>query len=223
LPKIAVSERSMHHLVRRSRSPRVRAGLALLACLAGVVVAAGCHPREKPSGGYPVVDPNAECLPAVALTDQHGKQLMLSSLQGAPVLFDFIFTACRGPCPLLTQRMKTVAKDLGDLVGSKVRLVSLTVDPEHDGPSQLLTYAKQQGAETEGWSFLTGAPEKVDEVMQRFSLRRQREADGSVNHVTEFFLVGADGHPKRQYPGLTTEPATIAEDLRRAAAATGGS
>jgi len=156
-----------------------------------------------------------DCLPALELTDQDGRQLSLASLKGKPVLFDFIYTTCPGPCLVMTARMRSIANQLGSNVGTRVWLVSVTVDPEHDGPSVLKTYAKEQGAERSGWLFLTGPPATIDRLMARFRLKRQREADGTVDHVLEFFLVGADGRPLMQYLATDTPPTKIAGDVEQ--------
>lgn len=194
-----------------------RRALSVLLVLASVITTTACQRRAEESGGYPVANRSVDCLPDVALTDQHGHHVSLASFKGKPLLFDFIYTSCPGPCLALTAQMKAVAKELGASLGTEVRFVSITVDPEHDRPPQLLEYAKAQGAAVEGWSFLTGTPEQIDQVTARFNVRRQREADGTINHVLEFFLVGADGHPRLQYLASRADPRKIAADLRQAA------
>jgi protein SCO1 len=134
------------------------------------------------------------------------------------VLFDFIYTTCPGPCLVLTSRMKTIADRLGPKLGAEARIVSITVDPEHDHPEQLRTYANAQGADLNGWLFLTGTPTQIEEVMARFNLVRKREADGTVDHVLEFFLVDANGRELLQYMGEKAEPDRVASDVERAAA-----
>jgi protein SCO1/2 len=196
---------------------RVRLASALVAGVAAFMVVAGCDRSEGPAG-FPVADPSADCLPDMTFTDAHGRQLSLASLRGGPVLFDFVFTRCPGPCETLTTRLDSVARQLTDLVGTKVHIVSITVDPEHDGPAELLAFARARGADREGWSFLSGSPAQVDQLMARFSLTRKRTADGSVDHVLEFFLVGPDGRPLRQYLGVKVDPAAVARDARRVAA-----
>ena len=149
---------------------------------------------------------------------KHGQKVSLATLKGTPVLFDFIYTSCPGECLLLTQHMKRIADLLGPALGTKVRMVSVTVDPEHDQPPQLLSYARNQGADVNGWLFLTGTPKQIDEIMARFNLIRAREADGTVDHVPEFFLVDANGHALLQYVGEKADPERVAKDLHDAAA-----
>ena len=204
--------------IRISIIPRLAAPLliSLMLCLS----AAGCRQRANQideKGGF-VMSDFSDCLPNITLIDQHGQKISLSSLRGKPVLFDFIYTTCPGPCLLLTSRMKAIALQLGPALGKEARIVSITVDPEHDHPEQLLGYAKESGADVEGWSFLTGTPKQIDEVMARFNLFRRRVGDGTVDHVLEFFLVGANGHALLQYIGDKAAPSRVADDLERAAA-----
>jgi protein SCO1/2 len=191
--------------------------MVVLAC---VVTLMGCRQQAQDigeRGGFAVRDAS-DCLPDITLVDQHGRKVSLASLKGKPVLFDFIYTSCPGPCLLLTARMKKIADRLGSKLGTEARIVSITVDPEHDHPAQLFAYAKDQGADVSGWLFLTGTPQQIDDVMARFKLIRQREADGTVDHVLEFFLVGANGHALLQYIGEKAESEQVANDVERAAA-----
>ena len=177
---------------------------------------ASCDSNSEPLSAY-TSTANRDCLPDISLTDQNGRKVSLASLKGKPVLFDFIFTTCPGPCLVLTTRMKAIADELGPALGSEARFVSISVDPEHDSPAALRTYAKEQGADRDGWLFLTGPPADIDRVMAQFQLKRSRDADGSVEHVLEFFLVGADGNVRKQYLASDVSAAKIAGDLRAVA------
>jgi protein SCO1/2 len=191
--------------------------LAFAAIIAiSVAIAPACNRAPDRTGAYDATDAN-DCLPDITLLDQNGAKVSLASLKGKPALFGFIYTSCPGPCLMLTSKMELVAKRLGPLMGSKVRMVSVSVDPEHDKPAQLLDYAKQQGVDQDGWLFLTGAPQDVDRLMARFKLIRQHEPDGTVDHVAEFFLVGADGHQLYQYVATSATPTVIAHDMEQAA------
>lgn len=192
----------------------------LLIALVVAVSAAGCRQQAShidEQGGFVMRDAS-DCLPDIALVDQHGQKISLSSLKGKPVLFDFIYTTCPGPCLLLTSRMKRIAEQLGPALGTEARIVSITVDPEHDHPEQLLAYAKEFKADVRGWLFLTGTPKQIDDVMARLKLIRQREANGAEDHVLEFFLVDANGHAVLQYMGEKAAPQRVASDVERAAA-----
>ena len=181
-----------------------------------VVTISGCNNNTEGMGSYSPTS-QADCLPDLKLVDQYGRQVSLTSLKGKPVLFDFFYTTCPGPCLVLTARMRSIAEELGTGLGSKASFVSVTVDPERDSPPQLLAYAKEQRADRKGWLFLTGTPAQIDQLMARFKLVRQHESDGSVEHVLEFFLVGPDGHLRFQYLASEVHSERIAADIERAA------
>jgi protein SCO1/2 len=170
----------------------------------------GCN-REA-AGDYPAANGN-NCLPDVSLIDQHGSAVSLASLKGKPVLIDFIYTSCASTCPVLTAKMVSVARELGPALGANVTMVSITLDPEHDSPAQLASYAKSRGADDNGWLFLTGEPAQIDQVLALFKLRRTHESDGSIMHSVSAFLLGPDGHQIRQYNALDVSAAAVAADV----------
>jgi protein SCO1 len=184
--------------------------------LALLITAGGCNNNTETTARYSAAG-ETDCLPDIKLADQSARPFSLASLKGKPVLVDFFYTTCPGPCLVLTARMRSIAEKLGDGLGSKASFVSITVDPEHDTPPQLLAYAKEQRADRKGWVFLTGTPAQIDAVMARFKLVRQHEADGSVDHVLEFFLVGPDGRLRYQYLASEVHSERIAADIDRAA------
>ena len=200
-----------------------RGTLTLMTMLlfAGAISFCACQQnssRADEQAGFAVSD-SADCLPAdITLVDQNGQKVALSSLKGKPTLFDFIYTSCPGECLLLTQRMRMVATRLGPALGTKARIVSITVDPEHDGPAQLRSYADQQGANLNGWLFLTGTAKQIDDAMARFNLIRKHEADGTVDHVALMFLVAPNGRALLQYWGDKISPARAVADIDAAAA-----
>jgi len=180
--------------------------------LALILAAYGC--AREAAGDYPASNGN-NCLPDVSLIDQHGKTISLASLKGKPVLIDFIYTSCASTCPVLTAKIAAVARELGPALGANVTIVSITLDPEHDGPAQLAAYAKSQSADNNGWLFLTGKPADIDQVLAAFKLRRMRESDGSIMHSVSAFLLGPDGHQIRQYNALDVSAKAVAADIDR--------
>jgi len=182
--------------------------------LAALLTLSACGDHDA-KGDYPAANGN-NCLPDVSLLDQHGSAVSLASLKGKPVLIDFIYTSCTATCPMLTAKMAAIAHELGPALGADVRIVSITLDPEHDSPAQLEEYAKDHGAPGTGWIFLTGPPTQIDKVLALFNLRRTRESDGSITHSVAAFLLGPDGHQLRQYNALDVSPEAVVADVARA-------
>lgn len=157
----------------------------------------------------------ASVLTDAKLVDQNGNTVSLASLKGKPLVVDFIYTSCPGPCLMETSKLANVALRLGNDLGSKVTIVSISVDPEHDGPKQLLDYSHQQGADEKGWYFLTGGPAEIDQALAGFKLSRQIEPDGSVGHLVDMMLIGADGRLVREYNGEVVKAQEIVDDVRK--------
>jgi protein SCO1/2 len=157
----------------------------------------------------------SNCLTDTKLVDQNGKQVSLASLKGKPMVVDFIYTSCPGPCMMETAKLANVALRLGSDLGSKVTIVSISVDPEHDGPKQLLDYSRQQGADEKGWYFLTGTPRDVDRALAGFKISREIGPDGSVGHLVDMMLIGPDGRVVQEYNGEVVKAQNIVDDVRK--------
>ena len=81
----------------------------------------------------------------------------------------------------------------------------------------LMSLLAEPGGENAGIVAKGMSDADVERLMAQFNLRRQREDDGSVDHVLEFFLVGPDGKQLYQYVGSRADPTTIARDVELAA------
>jgi protein SCO1/2 len=131
-------------------------------------------------------------VPAFHLTDQEGRPFGTDDLRGKVWIADFIFTACQGSCPLLTQKMAEVAHRTRQL-GPDIHLVSLTVDPERDTPARLLEYAGRYRASPRKWSFLTGGMDAIQTaVTDGFKVGMGREKSGDfweIFHGEQLVLV----------------------------------
>jgi len=134
--------------------------------LAGVVVASAaalalvaCQPQQPLEDYGRASD--------FTLTDQTGASFASSSLAGKVTVLDFIYTRCTNACPLLSATFQQAQRKLVDdkLLGSRVTLVSLSVDPQHDTPPVLAEYAQQFKADPTGWKFLTGDWDQVYDVV----------------------------------------------------------
>jgi len=107
-------------------------------------------------------------VPNVTLLNQDGKQISLRSFLDAdkPVIIDFISTTCTTICPILSAGFSNLRDKLGEASHS-VRLVTISIDPEHDRPERMKNYLAQYNS-GEGWDFLTGSREDITLVLETF-------------------------------------------------------
>ena len=122
----------------------------LIVITSSLFAAGGCNRGSE--GSYSRADAS-NCLTDTKLVDQNGNNVSLASLKGKPMVVDFIYTTCPGPCLMETAKLTNAALRLGTDLGSKVTIVSISVDPEQDTPKQLLDYSRQQGGRREGMVF----------------------------------------------------------------------
>jgi protein SCO1/2 len=200
-------------------SSGLRRGLiwALLVVALVVVVTATALDRLGRSEPPPVLDP----APAFTLTNRDGRTVRLQDLAGHPWIADFIFTRCPASCPLMTARMARLNRELPDDLA--VRLVSISVDPEHDTPQVLQRYAESYKAPAR-WLFLTGGKDEMYRLSrQGFKLGIDippppapgAPAPEPILHSTRFVLVDGQGRIRGYYDGFDKESvAKLKDDVR---------
>ncbi len=107
-------------------------------------------------------------VPDVTLVNQDGKRINLKTfLDGdKPVILDFIYGTCTTICPVLSIGFSHFQKKMGPDV-DKVRLVSISIDPDNDTPQVMKEYLQRYNAR-EGWDFLTGKRDDIIKVMRAF-------------------------------------------------------
>jgi cytochrome oxidase Cu insertion factor (SCO1/SenC/PrrC family) len=101
-------------------------------------------------------------------------------LRDKVVVIDFIFTRCAGACPILTERMNVVRRELGPLFGDKVRFISISIDPEYDTPQELANFAKVHRAEHPEWLFLTGKKADIKLVVTKLGQWTEEPSEHST-------------------------------------------
>jgi protein SCO1/2 len=136
------------------------------------------------------------------LTDQSNQSFDSASLKGKVWIADFMFTTCPGPCPRMSSQMHGVQNELE---GQGIRLVSFTVDPEHDTPAVLAEYSAKFKATPGVWHFLTGAKADLNHLAK--DVFRLGVVDGSLEHSTRFVLVDRAGKIRGYY--LTSDAGAI--------------
>ncbi|MFA9421895.1 MAG: SCO family protein, partial [Gammaproteobacteria bacterium] len=110
------------------------------------------------------------------LTTHEGNKVRFYSdvLDGHIVMINVMYTSCKGSCPMLTQKLSQVSREIGELYARQVRFVSVSNDPERDTPEALAEFARKQNVNLDGWTFLTGPKQQVDNVIKKIGLYTPR-------------------------------------------------
>ncbi len=99
-------------------------------------------------------------VPAYKLQNEFGREYGTEQLLGRTYIANFVFTSCPTTCPAIMEKTQKIQKRIRGL-GTKVAIVTFTVDPETDTPPVLNKYARGLSANPHVWTFLT-TPDKEE-------------------------------------------------------------
>jgi protein SCO1/2 len=164
--------------------------------------------------------------PDFQLTDQTGAAFSSHSLAGRVTLLDFIYTRCTDACPILSATFQQAMRKLADdkLLGSRVMLVSLSVDPQHDTPTVMAEYGQQFKADPSSWKMLTGDWDQVYDVVTGFKVdtRPPRPAADApapggteLTHSTRIVLMDAQQQVRAYLEGQDATPDDLVAAVKR--------
>jgi protein SCO1/2 len=115
-----------------------------------------------------------EIVPDFTMTDQNGKTFKLSDLRGEVVALTFVYTRCPLPdfCPLMDRKFSELARRIGlsPKRSGRVRLISLSFDPEHDTPEVLSKHAAIRGANPPLWTYAVASHVELAKIAPRLGL-----------------------------------------------------
>jgi protein SCO1/2 len=161
-------------------------------------------------------------VPDAALIDQDDRRRTLAEWRGVPTLVTFIYTRCPLPnfCPLMDQNFRTIqraAREDSQLDG-RIRLISISFDPDHDTPAVLSAHAARLEADPAVWTFLTGDRITVDRIAATFGVGVIRDGGPAdeITHNLRTALIDADGRIAKIYSGNEWTPSIVLADLRAA-------
>jgi len=195
--------------VSRPKPPRfVLPALLALFALSAIVTA--LLARGWLAADRPEPPPEISALPDFELTNRDGRSVRLADLDGEIWVADFIFTRCGGVCPRMTERMIRLETSVG---GTRLRRVSISVDPTFDTPDVLAAYAEAFRITDTDWLFLTGERDAIYELtVGGFKLAVDDEPppqsthpDEPILHSNRFVLVDRRGTIRGYYDPFRPE------------------
>jgi protein SCO1 len=145
--------------------------------------------------------------PEVTLVDMTGGKVRLADVLDyeGPVLMQFIFTTCPTICPVMSATFSAAQDKFGAEL-DEIRMVSISIDPEHDMPERLRKYAEQFKAKSQ-WHFLTGSLADIVAVQKAFNAYRGNK----MRHEPFTYLRPSPKAPWIRFDGLMGVDALVAE------------
>ncbi len=147
-------------------------------------------------------------VPNVTLVRADGKRVNFKREldDGRPVLLDFIYTTCTTICPVMSQTFADVQRLLGPNA-ARLKMMSVSIDPDEDTPAHLAVYAKRYQAGGQ-WSFYTGSFDAIMAAQQAFNVYR----GDKMNHAPVTLYRSAPGRRWVRLDGFAT-PASVLREL----------
>lgn len=139
------------------------------------------------------------------LTNQLGKQVSLSDLDGKIIVADFFFTSCPVVCPTLTRNMKRLQDAFSNTnTDTIVQFLSFSVDPKRDSAQALKKYADKYGVNHDNWWMLTGEKDEIYDIAKKeFKANvADTKIDTNFIHTEYFFLLDKDRVVRGWYNGM---------------------
>ncbi len=151
-------------------------------------------------------------VPDFKLTDQNGKRFTLNDYRGKALAVTFIYRECPLPdyCIKMSQQFSDLANQLRDdpIAKEKIRLLSISFDPERDTPEKLKQYGlgylgKGSAADFTIWQLAVGAEKEVRGIAEFFGLRYEVDPTDKAqfNHSLRTAVIGPDGTVKKIFAG----------------------
>ena len=141
----------------------------------------------------------ALALPAAAreqppqLVDQTGRAFTFASLAGTPLIVTFVAAHCTDACPLVNAQFARAARQFAG-EHRRIRLLTITLDPEKDPPRVMRALAQTFEADPRIWIVAGGTVRDVHRVMQGFGVVAQRGRKGYADvHTTFVYFIDSRG------------------------------
>lgn len=136
-------------------------------------------------------------VPEFKLINQDNNYITNIDLLGYNYVVNFFFTSCPTICPTTTLNLIELQNKIKKYDINNFKIISISVDPNHDTPERMKDYAKSMDIDLSNWEFLTGEEEYIYDIVQSgFSLAVGQDslAPGGVFHSSSISIIDQKGY-----------------------------
>jgi len=169
-----------------------------------------------------------EKVPDFEFTNQNGKTISNKNFENKVYVVEFFFTTCPTICPKMNANMVKIQNEFYG--NPEFGIASFSIDPNHDTPQVLKTYADEKGATLKNWHFMTGNKDDIYSFSNdgfKLYVGENADVEGGFEHSGLFALIDKNGfirsrkvkngeieNPIKFYDGLNSkEIQWIKEDI----------
>jgi protein SCO1/2 len=166
--------------------------------------------------GPPPADPSTSLYQLKApLTAQDGRAVNLDLYRGKPVLVTMFYAGCQATCPLIIDTLRALEHKLDAAQRQDLRVLLVTIDPEHDTAEVLAATARERRLDTRRWTLARTDETHVRRIAAALGQQYRRLPDGQYSHSTLITVLGADGQILAQSDQLGHANQKLLEALGR--------
>jgi protein SCO1/2 len=136
------------------------------------------------------------------LLNQNGDFVTQDTYKDKIYVADFFFTTCASICPIMTDNMRLIQKEM--LLDDEVMLLSYSVTPRRDSVPQLKQYAIEKGVIAKKWNLVTGDKKEIYDLARKSYGVAKTDGDGGpfdMIHTENFVLVDKEKRMRGFYDG----------------------
>ena len=174
------------------------------------------EPVTKTVDGKVVTDTVYQTIPAFKFVNQYGDSISNKSLDGDIYVTDFFFTTCPSICPIMHRNMLAVYNEFKNT--PDVKIISHTIDPQHDTVPVLKKYADKLGISGNTWWFLRGKKEDVYQIAEKnylVAVKKDSTEAGGYVHAGYFVLIDKQKRIRGSYDGTDPKQVTqLIDDIK---------
>lgn len=141
-----------------------------------------------------------------SLINQNGEIVTQDTYKDKIYIADFFFTTCQTICPIMTDHMYQIQKEIiGD---ADVMLLSHSVTPKIDSVAQLKKYAKEKGIIDRKWNLVTGDKKQIYTLARKSYLAVKTDGNGDqydMIHTENFMLIDKKRQIRGFYDGTQSD------------------
>ncbi|WP_115460865.1 SCO family protein [Winogradskyella aurantiaca] len=141
-----------------------------------------------------------------SLVNQNGEIVTQDTYKNKIYVADFFFTTCQTICPIMTDHMYEIQKEIvGD---DEVMLLSHSVTPKIDSVARLKQYAREKGVIDRKWNLVTGDKKQIYNLARKSYLAVKSDGNGDafdMIHTENFMLIDKQRQIRGFYDGTNPE------------------
>ena len=137
-----------------------------------------------------------------SLINQNGDTITQDNYKNKIYVADFFFTTCQTICPIMTDNMVDIQKEIKN--DDEVMLLSHSVTPKIDSVAQLKRYAIKKGVIDSKWNLVTGDKGQIYRLARKSYLAVKDDGmpdDYGMVHTENFMLIDKKRQIRGYYDG----------------------